>query len=287
MKVEQMDDRKQVNKKVGYLGPEATFSHLVVKKRFPDWQHHSLGSIEDIIEFVKTFADGEERIGLIPIENSTGGMILESVDLLLEEDFHLYIQEELSLNVQLALIGRKGQEIKEIYSHPTPLFYCRKWLKTKFPLAKIQKTASTSEAARIVSENPYSAALSTRLASEIYKLDILEFPVLEGNVNLTQFFVLSLFPYFGSTAETTIVFSVKDEPGSLCSFLEPFRDGKLNIKRIVSRPIPGKLNTYLFLLSVQAGKESVALEKALQKAEKFAIWIKSLGSYPIRETFNV
>ncbi|TFE67403.1 prephenate dehydratase [Methylacidiphilum caldifontis] len=279
--------KKLLIKRIGYLGPEATFSHLVVKKRFPNDLHQSLSSIEDIIEFVKEEAAGEQRIGLIPIENSTGGMILESVDLLLEEDFHLYIQEELSLNVELALIGRHGEEIKEIYSHPTPLFYCRKWIKSRFPLAKINKTASTSEAAQIVAQTPGSAALSTRLASEIYKLDILEFPVLEGSLNLTQFFVLGRFPYPGETAETTLVFSVKDEPGSLCSFLEPFRDEKLNIKRIVSRPIPGKLNTYLFLFSIQAGKESLHLANALQRAEKFSLWLKSLGSYPVRETFNV
>ncbi|QSR89057.1 ACT domain-containing protein [Methylacidiphilum caldifontis] len=279
--------KKLLIKRIGYLGPEATFSHLVVKKRFPNDLHQSLSSIEDIIEFVKEEAAGEQRIGLIPIENSTGGMILESVDLLLEEDFHLYIQEELSLNVELALIGRHGEEIKEIYSHPTPLFYCRKWIKSRFPLAKINKTASTSEAAQIVAQTTGSAALSTRLASEIYKLDILEFPVLEGSLNLTQFFVLGRFPYPGETAETTLVFSVKDEPGSLCSFLEPFRDEKLNIKRIVSRPIPGKLNTYLFLFSIQAGKESLHLANALQRAEKFSLWLKSLGSYPVRETFNV
>ncbi|QSR86695.1 ACT domain-containing protein [Candidatus Methylacidiphilum infernorum] len=280
-------EKKLLKKRIGFLGPEATFSHLVVKKRFPKDLHQSLDSIEAIIDFVKEHTEDEERIGLIPIENSTGGMILESVDLLLEEDFHLYIQEELSLNVELALIGRKGEEIKEIFSHPTPLFYCRKWLKARFPLAKLIKTSSTSEAAQIVSQTPGSAALSTRLASEIYKLDILEFPVLEGSLNLTQFFVLGRSPYLGDTAETTLVFSVKDEPGSLCSFLEPFRDEKLNIKRIVSRPIPGKLNTYLFLFSIQAGKESLRLENALRKAQRYSLWLKSLGSYPVRETFNV
>ncbi len=263
---------------IAYLGPEHTFSHLVARKRFPDGRFVPCLSIAEGIAFA---LDGEDRLALVPIENSSGGMILETIDLLLEETPPLFIQEELALHVRLALVGRPGEEARIVYSHWAPLGHCRRWIEGRFPGAELRTAGSTSEAARLAAKTPKAAALATREAAEATGLAVLHYPVEEGIVNLTQFVLLGRRRSARGGSETSLVFSLPQEPGSLCSFLEAFRSEKINLKRIVSRPVPGQPNTYVFFVSLEGSEAEGSMERALKKAEQQALRCRSLGSYPV------
>ncbi len=263
---------------IAYLGPEHTFSHLVARKRFPDGPLLPCVSISEVVAFAQA---EEDHLGLVPIENSSGGMILETVDLLLDEAQPLFIQEELALHVRLALIGRAGEQPRIVYSHWAPLGHCRHWIERRFPRAELRVAGSTSEAARLSAKTPGAAALATREAAAAAGLAVLHYPVEEGIVNLTQFVLLGGRKPAPGGGETSLVFSLPQEPGSLCSFLEAFRAERINLKRIVSRPVPGQPNTYVFFVSLEGSDQEGPMERALRKAEGRAIRCRSLGSYPV------
>ncbi|WP_018291941.1 prephenate dehydratase domain-containing protein [Verrucomicrobium sp. 3C] len=263
---------------IAYLGPEHTFSHLVASRRFPQSRLIPCLSISEVI----ARAEAEEHhLGLVPIENSSGGMILETVDLLLEEERPLFIQEELALHVQLALVGHPEDAPRIIYSHWAPLGHCRRWIEKRFPKVELRTAASTSEAAWLAAKTPEAAALATREAAAAAGLVVLHYPVAEGILNLTQFVLLGRNKFSPGGKETSLVFSLPQEPGSLCSFLEVFRTERINLKRIVSRPVPGQPNTYVFFVSLEGSDEEGPMERSLRKAEQRALRCRSLGSYPV------
>ncbi|MGD9895454.1 MAG: prephenate dehydratase [Candidatus Methylacidiphilaceae bacterium] len=263
---------------IAYLGPEHTFSHLVAGKRFPGSPLLPCTSIAEVIAFAQ--AD-QDHLGLVPIENSSGGMILETVDLLLEDAQPLFIQEELALHVRLALIGPAGETPQIVYSHWAPLGHCRRWIESRFPKIEFRAAGSTSEAARLAAKTPGAAALATREAAAAAGLAVLHYPVEEGLVNLTQFVLLRRRRPGPGGRETSLVFSLPQEPGSLCSFLEAFRTERINLKRIVSRPVPGQPNTYVFFVSLEGSEEEGPMQRALRKADQEALRCRSLGSYPV------
>jgi prephenate dehydratase len=268
---------------IAYLGPEHTFSHLVARRRFPRSRLIPCVSIAEVIAFTEA---EEDRLGLVPIENSSGGMILETVDLLLEEEQPLFIQEELALRVQLALIGRAGEAPQIVFSHWAPLGHCRRWIEKRFPKVELRVAASTSEAAWLAAKTSRAAALATREAAAATGLSILHYPVEEGIVNLTQFVLLGRKKPSPGGRETSLVFSLPQEPGSLCSFLEVFRTEQINLKRIVSRPVPGQPNTYVFFVSLEGSDEEGPMERALKKVEQRALRCRSLGSYPVQAPYE-
>ncbi|CAF0693982.1 prephenate dehydratase [Candidatus Methylacidithermus pantelleriae] len=268
---------------VAFLGPAQTFSHLVAKKRFPKRKLLPLPSIPEVVEYVRRHPLSS---GIVPIENSSSGMIPETVDLLLDRSFSLCIREELALRVRLALLGRRGAKIKTLYSHAAPLYHCRNWIMQRFPEVQLRRVASTAEAARLASLEPASAALSTRDAAILYGLEVLEYPVADDTANLTQFFVLGHRPAGSGARETSLAVLLKEKVGSLCSFLEPFREEGLNLKRIVSHPVMGHPNTYFFFLSVQAPNTDPRFIQATEKAKKHTWEMRLLGSYPVRRPYS-
>jgi chorismate mutase/prephenate dehydratase len=268
---------------VAFLGPAQTFSHLVAKKRFPKAKLLPLPSIPEVVEYVR---HRRSSLGIVPIENSSSGMIPDTVDLLLDRTFPLCIREELALRVRLALLGRKGATIQTLYSHAAPLYHCRSWIAERLPEAQLRRVSSTAEAARLAAQDPTSGALSTRDAAQLYGLDILEYPVAGDTTNLTQFFVLGHRSVRAGAQETSLAVLLKERIGSLCSLLEPFREEGLNLKRIVSHPVMGHPNTYVFFLSVQAAQKDPRFLRALEKARKHAWEMRLLGSYPVRRAYS-
>lgn len=268
---------------IAYLGPEHTFSHLVARKRFPEGRLIPCVSIAEVIAFAEV---SQNHLGLVPIENSSGGMILETVDRLLEEAQPLFIHEELALHVRLALIGHPGEAPVVVFSHWAPLGHCRRWVEERYPGIELRVAESTAEAARLAAKTPRAAALATREAAAATGLAVLHYPVEEGIVNLTQFVLLGRGKPTPGGRETSLVFSLPQEPGSLCSFLEAFRTEKINLKRIVSRPVPGQPNTYVFFVSLEGSDEEPPMERALRKAEQRALRCRSLGSYPVLAPYD-
>ena len=183
---------------IAYLGPEGTFSHLVALRRFPKNPGLPCATITEVFQAVRS---GAATHGIVPIENSSGGTITETVDLLIEEAGHLFIREELALDVRLALLGREGallKNIKTLYSHVMPLRHHRLWIGENLPAARMVERASTAEAAKKASLSETAAALAAPGTAALYGLSILKFPVRPEAINVTHFFVLGAEPSTGS-----------------------------------------------------------------------------------------
>jgi chorismate mutase / prephenate dehydratase len=271
--------------RIACLGPEGSFSHLVATRFAPDGELHTLGSVEEVFDWL---ADKPDARGIVPIENSSGGIILATVDRLMQPGFALKIQEELSLDVKLALVGHRGRGIEVIYSHFMPFFHCDEWLKEQHPNARRVSVASTSAAAERAAREPDAAALGSRGNAERHALDILQFPIEEGIVNITQFFLIGHQENAASPANnrTALVVELPDRPGILCAFLTPFSEASVSLKRIESRPVRGRPNTYRFYIEIEGSEALPAVAGAMRQARAIASDIRVVGSYPTGRRFE-
>ncbi len=270
---------------VAYLGPEGTFSHLIARKRFG--ANAKLVPCAGIYEAFQHVRSKRGRLALVPVENSSGGTIYETIDLLVENAGRLHIQEELSLNVQLALLGHRGTPVREVYSHFAPLSHSQAWLRKNIPGVKMYKVASTAAAAERAAQSPTAAALGARDAAKRYGLDILHFPVETNVPNITQFLLIgsSDTPAVRSS-KTSLLIMLDNRPGSLFDFLGAFKNGNVNLTRLLSRPIIGQPKAYLFVVDIQGTPAQPAVQAALRAAKATASQVITLGVYPVRKMYT-
>lgn len=280
---------------VAYLGPEGTFSHLVALRRYPKNPGLPCATISEVFHAVRA---GEAAFGIVPIENSSGGTITETVDLLIEQATTIRIAEELALDVRLALLGKKGAKftsLRSLYSHVMPLRHHRDWILGNLPGVRMIESASTAEAAKKAARSATSAALAAPGAAALYGLSILKFPVRPEAVNVTHFFVItpaSASPGAKSVIagkarrKTAIVAALPQTSGSLHGFLGPFARAGVNLCRIVSRPVPGQPETYVFYLEVEGSSEEPKVRKALAGARRLAVRLEIPGSYATRPRYR-
>jgi prephenate dehydratase len=271
---------------VAYLGPSGSFSHGVARQRAFGTRLVPQPTVPEVFDYVRAHAD---RQGVVPIENSSAGMILATVDELVRPDCPLVILEELSLNVRLALLGHSGKKIRRIFSHFAPLQHCGSWLAARFPRAEARAVASTTMAAEMAGRDASSAALAPRQAARAYGLEVLEYPVGPEIPNLTQFFVIghpSKGRAMASARETSLIVRLKNRAGSLCHFLLPFSEQRVNLKRIVSRNIVGQPNHYFFFVGIEASANARSFRVALKAARQHCDECRVLGSYPVSPPFE-
>jgi chorismate mutase / prephenate dehydratase len=202
---------------VTFLGPSGTYSHLVASKRFAGCQMLPQDGILDVCEYI---ARHPRAYGIVPIENSSGGAINETVDVLLDESQPVCIQEEIALHVQLALLGHKSKPIKRLYSHFVPLEHCAPWITANLPGVHKQECDSTAAAAARAAQDPEGAALCSRFLAKRFELDLLEFPVESSTPNVTTFIVIASKPVrLPRIKKTTLALRLPNTPGSLYRFL--------------------------------------------------------------------
>ncbi|NQU41209.1 MAG: prephenate dehydratase [Lentisphaerae bacterium] len=272
-------------KDVAYLGPPGTYSELVARKQFGSRNNFvPLPSIHDVCTFV---ARKPERVGVVPIENSSGGAIYEMVDILLANRPRVCIQEEIALNVRLALLGRKDEPIKTLYSHFVPLDHCASWLKKHLPRADKESVPSTAMAAQRAWQQPHAAALGNRELAKVWNLDVLAYPIATDQPNITVFLAIGGRTRLQPTA-TKMTFAVQllNEPGSLCTFLECFRNENVNLSRLLSRPMRGCPQQYVFLVDIQGSPEAANVKRALRTARKASSKLRVVGGYRSGKLFN-
>lgn len=264
-----------------YLGPEGTYAHRVARKKYGRNNNLKFKGLESVYCVCEYVAAKPSRKGVIPIENSSSGAIYETVDALLDENLSLKIEEEVAINVKLALLGRKGDDIRTIYSHSAPRKHCGRWIESRYPRAKWIETNSTAAAAKKAFSNEHSAAIGSRLAASLYKLDIIQYPIPGvSELNVTHFFIVSkrcaTLPRAG---KTSLAVRLCNRPGALYDFLKPLAEAGINLSRIISRPIEGKPGVFGFFIDVDKGSGK-ALRDALRDAQKSTVDMKILGSYP-------
>ena len=263
---------------IACLGPDGSFSHRVAEARFPGAPMRTLPSIGDAFESVE---GDTSALGIVPIENSSGGFIIDTVDRLIAPANPLFIQEELTLDVKLALLGHAGHPVETIYSHSMPFFHADEWLKAHYPDAKRIARPSTAVSAELATQDLKAAAIGPRQNAERFGLDLLHHPIAGDIPNLTQFFLIGHQPPAPSTQHnrSAWVVDLPDQPGSLCLFLTPLSQGAINLKRLESRPIRGQPNQYRFYIEIEGCTAHPAVQIALDQAAADGATLRCLGSY--------
>lgn len=265
--------------KVSFLGPKATFSHLATMQQFGlSAELVPLKSIPAVFEEVEK---GKALYGVVPVENSTEGVISHTLDIFVEST--LSITAEILLEVHHDLLSRTGrmEDIKKVYSHPQPLAQCRQWLDENLPGIPVVDVASTAVAAQIVSDDYSAAAIASELAASLYDLKVVRSRIEDQVNNFTRFLVVSrTICERSGNDKTSVLFSVKDEPGILCRMLEPFAKRGINLSKIESRPFKKKAWEYIFFLDLFGHASDPDVAAALEELKGCCQFIKILGSYP-------
>ena len=269
---------------VGYFGPEGTFTHQAARRQFG--QLAELASLPSIAE---VFAAVERRridLGVVPVENTTEGVVTQTFDALAEHD--VSICGEVVLRISQQLLSRSGrlEDVRRVVSHPQPLAQCRLWLDRHLPGVERVEAASTAVAARMAAEDGGLAAIGSAIAAEVYGLRTIEASIEDRRDNTTRFVVIgSLTPAASGNDLTSLLFTIrKDEAGALFRLLAPFAEQGLNLTSIQLRPIKGKPWEYLFFLDVEGHRSDPRLVRALASASQIAHTQRVLGSFPRAET---
>ncbi len=265
--------------KVSCLGPLATFTHLAALRHFGSSASFvPVDSIKQVFENVET---GKAEYGVVPIENSNEGVISYTLDMFM--DFDLKVTAEIILEVSHNLLSKQTDrlKIKRIYSHPQALAQCRGWLESNMPGVIIKESTSTAKAAELAARDKDSAAIASELAARMYDLSILERNIEDSRHNVTRFLVVSKdFPPKTGNDKTSVMFSIKDRPGSLYAILLPFKRAKINLTKIESRPSKRKAWEYIFFVDMEGHIEDRKVKKAIESLKEGSLYLKILGSYP-------
>ncbi len=265
--------------RVAYLGPRATFSHLAAMERFGiSAQLLAMRSIGEVFAEVEK---GNADFGVVPVENSTEGVVSHTLDMFV--DSPLLICGEVVVEAALHLLSKADSlaEVRKIYSHPHGLAESRKWLERNAPHVSVVETSSTGAAAEIAASEPGAAAISSELAASLYDLTIVQRRIEDHPNNFTRFLVVGKRCAPPTEADkTSILFSIKDRVGALHRMLVPFAEQKINLTKIESRPTKKKVWEYVFYVDFEGHASEPRVQEALGRLQEDCIFLKVLGSYP-------
>ena len=268
--------------KVAFLGPAGTFSESAAIKHFGRAaQYLPQTSIDAVFRAVDT--DGLEACdyGLVPIENSTGGAIGRTLDLLTVST--LQICGEVTLRIHQNLLSNESSlaTVAKVYSHPQSLAQCHEWLNQYLPNAERIPAVSNAQAAQQAATEAGSAAIAGEAARERYQLAQLASGIEDEPNNTTRFVVLGRHQTRPSGRDkTSLIMSLKNQSGALFALLSVFSDAGISMTRLESRPARHTLWDYVFFVDLEGHCQDEALAKALVELEKRAAWVKILGAYP-------
>lgn len=263
--------------KVAYLGPEFSYSYSAARKFFGAEQLQSVQTIGAVFEEIER---GHADFGIVPIENSTDGRIVDTLTMFVRKDVH--ICGEVYLPIHHNLLARCSRsDIKEVYSKPQALSQCRAWLAEHLPGVKWMEVASTALAAQIAANTPNAAAVASKDAGVALGLDIIAQDIEDNPDNVTRFAVIGSKDADPSGRDkTSLMFQVPHKPGALADAMLLFRDRGLNLTWIESFPIPGSINEYFFFVELDGHRNQDAVKAAIESLQAMSLRVSVLGSYP-------
>jgi len=267
--------------KVGYLGPEGTFSQTATLKHFGhSVRALSLSSVDEVFHEVEA---GLADFGVVPVENSTEGSVNHTLDQLLGSPLRICGEVELRIHQFLMGSMERLDKIERICSHPQSLAQCRGWLDEHLPDVPRIPASSNAEAARRARDEEGTAAIAGETAADVYGLKTLATEIEDRDDNTTRFFVVGrkVFKPSGDDRTTILCSGLHtDESGALFRLLEPLAKHKVSMTRIESRPSHRKKWDYVFFLDIDGHAEDPHVAKALAALKKRASLFRVLGSYP-------
>jgi len=266
---------------IAYLGPEATFTHQAAIQRFgSSLLYAAQKTIADVFNEV---AKGRADYGVVPVENSTEGVVTHTLDMFVDSD--LKIVSQIVLPISHCLVSKSRRErIKKLYVHPQSLAQCRAWVHKNLASAEIVETSSNARSAELAAQEKHAAAIAGLLAAEKYGVPVLEHDIQDNAANATRFLVLGrkCSPPTGHD-RTSLMFSIADEVGALHRALAPFRKYRLNMTKIESRPSKRRVWEYFFFVDCDGHSSEGKVAKAIAQLATQCSFVKVLGSYPNAE----
>lgn len=265
--------------KIACLGPEATFCHIAAMQQFGQAASyiHTRG-IPDIFDEVER---GHADYGVVPIENSTEGVVNLTLDMFIESP--LLICAEVLLEISQCLLSHAAtlEEIKTVYSHPQALAQCYNWLAKNLPHAEIKETFSTAMAAKMAQGKPDVAAVASEFAAKTYNVSICRRRIEDNPHNYTRFWIIgSASPGKTGCDKTSLMMTIKDGVGALHDMLSPFARNNINLTKIESRPFRKKPWEYIFFIDLEGHQDEPQVKRAIEEVAAMSQFIKILGSYP-------
>ena len=264
--------------RIGYLGPAGSFSHTAAMLKFgQSVEYEPLADIRSIFDEV---SKGHCDLGLAPIENSTGGGVIETLDALIDSD--IKICSELLMTIHHNLLANCPlEQIEKIYSKPEVFAQCRNWLGATFKGAKTVSVASTAKAAQMVASEACAAAIGSNAAAELYDLKLICENIEDITNNVTRFLVLSRDDAKPTGEDkTAILFSTSHKAGALSDVLDVFKQHEINLTNIESRPSKKRQWEYYFFVDFLGHRTSENIQKGLEEARKHCVQLSVLGSFP-------
>ena len=270
--------------RIAFLGPKGSYSHMASSKKFGSSVEHD--PVTDIAAVFQEVDRGHADMGLVPIENSTVGGIIESMDAFLENPAVTIVAEvQVAIHSHL-LANCAPKEVRTIYSKSEALNQCRQWLTTAYPTVQRMPVASSSKAAELASAatpEEGAAAIGSTLAAELYGLKILYSNIEDNPHNVTRFFVIGRSQHAPKPTgddKTSIIFTTAHKSGALVDVLDVFRRFNINLTNIDTRPSQKRNFEYYFFTDLVGHTEDSNVAAALEEAKKHCLQLAILGSFP-------
>ena len=268
---------------VAYFGPEGTYTHAAALKHFG---HAVIGlPMATIAAVFAAVERSETSYGVVPVENSSEGMVTHTLDNFLDSPLHICGEVELPIHHHL-LVGptTNAQNITKICAHPQALAQCRLWLEKNWPnipKVAVASNASNAEAARMARDEPGVAAVAGEMAADIYGLIKLAENIEDHADNTTRFLIIGREEVKVSGKDkTSIIVSTRNKPGALFCLLEPFHKEGVMLTRIDTRPSRTEKWAYVFFIEFEGHQENEPIKRILREIEENSLILKVLGSYP-------
>lgn len=277
---EKIDDIRTENIKVVYQGVPGAYSNKAMCDYFgEDVDHENVKTFREAMEFIR---DGKADYAVLPMDNSTAGIINDTYDLLIE--FDNYIVAQTDVKVEHALLGTNDaclSDIKTVYSHPQGLMQCSRFLDEHKEWKQIAQANTAGSAKKVVEEGDKTqAAIASETAANIYGLKVLKSGIIDNDKNTTRFVIVGRKKVYTKNAgKICVCFELPHESGSLYNMLSNFIYNGLNMTKIESRPIPEKSWEYRFYVEFEGTFEDASVKNAIRGIAEEANWMKILGNY--------
>ncbi|HIJ67173.1 MAG TPA: prephenate dehydratase [Planctomycetes bacterium] len=264
--------------RIAYLGPQGSFSHTAAMLKFG--QSVEYEAVTDIRSIFDEVSKGHSDLGVVPIENSAGGGVGETLDAFVDSDVLICAEVFMSIHHNL-LANCSLAEIEKVYSKPEVFAQCHGWLSLTFKEAKTVSVASSARAAQMAAEEKNTAAIGSKVAAELYGLKVVCENIEDIANNVTRFLVISKVDARPTGDDkTAILFSTAHKAGALVDVLDVFRKYGLNLTNIESRPGRKREWEYYFFVDFIGHKDDKNSQKALDAARGHCLQLSVLGSFP-------
>jgi chorismate mutase/prephenate dehydratase len=268
--------------KVSYLGPAGTFSHRAALTKFGS--SSELKPVDTIPDVFAEVERGQVHYGLVPVENSTDGVIKPTLDMFSQTSLKVCAEVFVPVHHHLATRAEKLGHVKRLYANPEALAQSRTWLRDNLPKVEIVAATSNSKSAQMASVDSEGAAICTDIAAEIYNVPLVATHIEDSPHNRTRFLVIGQNePKPSGKDKTSIFFSVSHKAGALFRAMSAFDAYDINLTMIESRPTKQMPWEYVFFIDFQGHVKDAPVAHALDMLREQSLFVTVLGSYPEAE----